>query len=193
MVAIDIIAKVRAVRTRASAIRASWDEFAAMWQLIARGIIGYAPLVGIPSPSNLHAEDNAFALAILAGLGSRASVERSSFTAPRNVGGLQLASVVECAVGAVASELMFLLNGNTLASVLARDALREAMLSDPLTTDFEDGLVLKAMRFLSGYGIYLTVATDQLVGRMLDNHASKRKIHGHSLMRPFNSQSFTKA
>ena len=178
MAAIDIITKVRSVRIRASAIRASWDELAAMWQLIARGIVGYVPLVGIPSPSNLHAEDNAFAVAVLAGLGSRVSVERSSFTAPRNVGGLQLASVVECAVGAVASELMFLLNGNTLASVLARDALREAMLSDPLTTDFEDGLVLKAMRFLSGYGIYLTVATDKLVGRMLDNHASNAQNPG---------------
>ena len=67
------------------------------------------------------------------------------------------------------------------------------MLSDPLTTDFEDGLVLNAMRFLSGDGINLTVATYKLVGRMLDNHASKRKIRGHLLLRPFNSESFAKA
>ena len=181
------------MRIRASAIRASWDELATMWQLIARGIIGYAPLVGTPSPSSLHAEDNAFALAILAGLCIRASVERSSLTAPRSVGGLQLASVVECAVGSVSSELMFLLNGGTLASDLARDALQEAMLSDPLTTDFSDGLVLKAMRFLSGYGIYLTVATDKLVGRMLDNYAARHKVQGHSLIVPFNAQAFAKA
>ena len=193
LAAANTISKVRAVRIRASAIRASWDELATMWQLIARGIIGYAPLVGTPSPSSLHAEDNAFALAILAGLGTRASVERSSLTAPRSVGGLQLASVVECAVGSVSSELMFLLNGGTLASDLVRDALQEAMLSDPLTTDFSDGLVLKAMRFLSGYGIYLTVATDKLVGRMLDNYAARHKVRGHSLIVPFNAQAFAKA
>ena len=74
------------------------------------------------------AEDTAFGLAILAGLGTRSSVERSSFTAPRRVGGFQLASVAECAVGAVSSELMFLLNGSTLASDLARDSLQGAML-----------------------------------------------------------------
>ena len=67
----------------------------------------------------------------VAGLGSRSSVERASLRAPRCVGGLQLASVVECAVGAVSSELMFLVNGSTLASDLARDSLQEAMLSDP--------------------------------------------------------------
>ena len=160
------------------AIRASWDELATMWQLIARGIVGYAPLVGTPSPESLHAEDSAFALAILAGLRTRSSVERSSLTAPRCVGGLQTASVVECAVGAVSSELMFL-NGRTLASDLARDSLQEAMLSDPLTTDFTDGLVSKAMRFLSGYGIYPIVYTDKLVGRMLDNYAARHKVRGH--------------
>ena len=84
---------------------------------------------GQSPPVSLHAEDTAFAVAILAGLGIRSSVERTRLTAPRCVGGLQLASVVECAVGAVSSELMFLLNGSTLASDLARDTLQEAMLS----------------------------------------------------------------
>ena len=126
MAAADTIAKIRALRSRAVSIRASWDELATMWQLIARGIVGYAPLVGTPAPTNLNTEDTAFSLAVLAGLGTRSSVERSSFTAPRCVGGLQLASVVECVVGAVASELMFLLHGSTLASELARDSLRDA-------------------------------------------------------------------
>ena len=193
MAAADTISKVRAVRTRATAIRASWDELATMWQLIARGIVGYAPLVGPPSPESLHAEDSAFALEILARLGTRSSVERSSLTAPRCVGGLQMASVMECAVGAVSSELMFLLNGRTLASDLARDSLQEAMLSDPLTTDFTDGLVSKAMRFLSGYGIYLTVSTDKLVGRMLDNYAARHKVRGHPLIGSFNAQAFARA
>ena len=193
LAAADTISKIRAARTRAMAIRASWDELATMWQLIARGIVGYAPLVGTPSPESLHAEDSAFALAILAGLGTRSSVERSSLTAPRCVGGLQIASVVECAVGAVSSELMLFLNGLTLASDLARGPLQEAMLSDPLTTDFTDGLVSKAMRFLSGYGIYLIVCTDKLVGRMLDNYAARHKVRGHPLIGSFNAQAFARA
>ena len=77
-----------------------------MWQLIARVIVGYASLVGIPLLADLHAEDIAFSFSILAGLGARASTERSSLIAPRCVGGVQMASVVECVTGAVASELM---------------------------------------------------------------------------------------
>ena len=131
-----------------------------MWQFIARGIVGYAPLVGIPSPVDLHAEDTAFSFSILAGLGTRSTAERFSLTAPRCVGGFQLASVMECVTGAVASELMFLLNGRTLASDIARDSLRDAMYADPFTTDFIYGLVPKAMAFLAGFKIYVTVATD---------------------------------
>ena len=127
LAAADTVAKIRALRFRASSIRASWDELATMWQLIARGIVGYAPLVGTPLPADLHAEDTAFSLSILAGLGTRSTAERSSLTAPRCVGGLQLASVVECVAGAVASELMFLLNGRTLASDIARDSLKDAI------------------------------------------------------------------
>ena len=74
-----------------------------------------------------------------------------------------MASVVECVVGAVSSELMFLLNGRTLASDIARDSLQDAMFSDPVSSDFMYGLVPKAMAFLAGYGIYVTVATDKLV------------------------------
>ena len=110
-----------------------------MWQLIARGVVGYAPLVGTPAPSHLHAEDSAFLLVVLARLGTRSSVDRMSLAAPRSVGGLQLASVVECVVGAVASELLFLLNGCTLASQLARDSLREVMMADPMTSDVGHG------------------------------------------------------
>ena len=52
------------------------------------------------------------------------------------------------------------------------------------------------MAFLAGYGIYIyiyiyiTVATDKLVGRMLDNFASKHKVRGHPLLGPFNSYVF---
>ena len=119
--------------------------------------------------------------------GTRPSAERSTLTAPRCVGGLQLASVVECVAGAVASELMFLLNGRTLASDIARDSLKDAMYADPVATEFTHGLLPKAMAFFAGYGIYVIVATGKLVGRMLGNFASKHKVRGHPLLGPFKS------
>ena len=161
-----------------------------MLQFIARGIVGYAPLVGTPSPADLHAEDIAFLHLILTGLGAQSSTERSSLTALRCVGGLQLPSVVECVTGAVASELMFFLNGRILAYDIARDSLKDAMYADPNSIDFTYGLVLQAMAFLAGHGIYATVATDKLFGRMLDNYACKRKVHGHPLLGSFNSYVF---
>ena len=45
----DIVSKINGLRLRIGIIRASWDEAAAMWQVIARGVVGYAPLVGTPS------------------------------------------------------------------------------------------------------------------------------------------------
>ena len=56
--------------------------------------------------------------------------------------------MVECVVGAVSSELMFLLNGRTLASDIARDSLQDAMFSDPVSTDFMYGLAQQLLRFL---------------------------------------------
>ena len=93
---------------------------------------------------------------------------------------------MECVAGAVASELMFFLNGRTLASDIACDSLKEAMYADLDATDFTHGLLPKAMVFLDGYVIYITVATDKLVCRMLDNFASKHKVRGHLLLGPFN-------
>ena len=67
------------------------------------------------------------------------------------------------------------------------------MYADPNATDFTYGLVPKAMAFLAGYGIYVTVATDKLVGRMLDNNASKHKVRGHVFVGPFNSYVFKRS
>ena len=66
-------------------------------------------------------------------------------------------------------------------------------MADPMTTDIRYGLVPKAMAFLAGYGIYVTVATDKLVGRMLDNLAAKHKVQGHPLVGPFNAHAFSRA
>ena len=105
--------------------------------------------MGIPLPADLHAEDSAVFVSILAGLGARASTERSRITASRSVGGVQMASVVECVTGAVASAGTFFLNGCILASDISRDSLNDAMYADPNSTDFTYGLVPKAMAFLA--------------------------------------------
>ena len=71
-------------------------------------------------------------------------------------------------VAAVARELKILLLGETPASQMARDELRWAMQEPPGRVDQITGLVTSAMRFLAGYGIYLTVSTDRAVARVLD-------------------------
>ena len=104
-----------------------------------------------------------------------------------------MASVVECVIGAVASEFMFLFNSCILASDISRDSLKNAMYADPNATDFTHGLVPKAMAFLAGHGIYVTVATDKLVGRMFDNYASKHKVRGYLLVGPLSSYVFKRS
>ena len=94
LAAADTLVKVGALRGRIASLHTSWDEAATMWQLIARGVVGYVTVVGTPAASSLHAEDSAFFLLVLSRLGARSSLERISVTAPRNIGGFQLASIV---------------------------------------------------------------------------------------------------
>ena len=78
-------------------------------------------------PCELHSADTALQALILHSLHVRLSVERESCLASFAVGGLQLTSVVESAVAAVARDLVDLLNGTEQASVVAWDFLRHAM------------------------------------------------------------------
>ena len=52
--------RLRGIRISARSRRASWDELAAVVSLVVRGVLSYAPLVGLPFPSTLHNEDAAF-------------------------------------------------------------------------------------------------------------------------------------
>ena len=81
-----------------------------MCHMIARGIVGYAPMVGTPQPKDFHFEYTAFYDSVQIALGIRQTAERSSLTAVRSVGGLQLPSVVEAVVSGVANEVVYLLN-----------------------------------------------------------------------------------
>ena len=157
-----------------------WDEVAAAFQLIGRGYISYAPLVGIPSPKSLHLQDADLQLLILKRLQVRCSVERVSLLAPREIGGLQLPSMVESMVAAVGSDLLSLLNGKTPASDLARAELRMAMRSDPDAAHMHQGIVCRALFFLAGYGMYLSVSTERLLSRLLD-HLKQRLGSPHAL------------
>ena len=128
----DTIEKIKNIRSRIAITRATWDETAMMWQLIAGGIVGYAPMVGTPPPSDPHLEGTAFFHSIFTSLGTRHPAERSSLTAAKSAGGLQVASVVEGVVSGVANEAMYVLNSSTIASSIARDMLKEAMHTKPL-------------------------------------------------------------
>ena len=99
--------KLRNLRSRITMVKAAWDEIAAMWQLIARGIVGYAPTVRTPPPKDLHMEDTAFYHFVLTALGSRQTADRSSFTATKTVGGLQLPNNLNAIVSGVAYEIMY--------------------------------------------------------------------------------------
>ena len=70
--------------------------------------------------------------------------------------------------------MTYLLNGDTTAANVARDSLLEGMRTAPADADAYDGLIPRALRFLAGYGIHVTVATDRRVGRFLDILASRR-------------------
>ena len=101
--------------------------------------------------------------------------------AARSVGGVQVASVTECVVSAVAWDIIALLNGSTTSSTLARDSLREAMSLPGAEADGVCGLVVNALRFSAGYGIYVSLSTDRFVSRTLDAIA-RRRGRRHLLM-----------
>lgn len=108
----------------------------------------------------------------------------------RAAGGLQLPSVVECMVARVACELLALLNGSAQASTVVRDSLPEGMLVDPAVAVDFSGLVPNAMRFLAGYGMYVTTSTDRTVARILDAIAREQGFRCHSLVGPFDARLF---
>ena len=91
-----------------------------------------------------------------------------------------------------ASEIVFLLNGNTLASNIAGDTLKKSMFADPEKFDNNFGLIPKAMSFLTGYGIYICTSTDRFVRRMLDIFAKQRKASGHVVIGLFDEKVYKK-
>ena len=168
LAASDLSGKLEAARRRISSKCCSWDEARALMQWIIGGSLNYAPLVGLPTVPSLHQEDAALHRLVLASLRTRVTAEHVSLTAPRKLGGLALPSVTEMLVAAVASDLLCLLNGSSQTSLLARDALRQALECDPSELDSHRGLVTDALRFLAGYGLYLSLSTDRFVSRVLD-------------------------
>ena len=182
-----LLAKMQTFMDQLSWQRASWDEIAlsAQWQL--GGHINYCSLIGIPDISSLHLVDSRLQSLLLRALRVRPSAEHHSCLAPYSVGGLQTTSVVECTVGAVARDLMNLLNGSGMASSLARDSLRHAMSALPLTPAILSGTVCRSIRHLAAYGIYLSTAPDRSVGRILDKLHERRHLRCLSLAGPYNS------
>lgn len=185
----DLLSKFAAARRRLSAKHCSWDECLALYQWVMRGAASYVPLVGIPAPVSLHEEDVCFQRLLLSALGVRSTAERVSLLAASHIGGLGAPSVVETLVASCASDLITLLSGSSTASLVARDSLRHALLLPPQQAEDWDGLVVRGMRFLSGYGFHITVSTDRFVGRVLDLLAA-HSAHPHALLGPFDPAVF---
>ena len=165
----DLVTKLEAVRHRLACKCCSWDEGRAMIQWILGGSLGYAPLVGLPSPATLHQEDAALHRLLLSSLGTRVTAERMSLSASRSSGGLGVPLLSEMLVASTAADLLLLLNGKSSASLVSRDTLRQALRSSPHTLPNFAGLLLSALNLLAGYGIYISLSTDRFVARMLDN------------------------
>ena len=72
-------------------------------------------------------------------------------------------SVVEAVVSGVANDVIYLLNGDTTASRIARHTLKESMFEKPDEVDTTFGLINRALTFLAGYGIYVCTSTDRFV------------------------------
>ena len=165
----DLVDKLAAVRQRIACKCCSWDEGLAMIQMIIGGILSYAPLIGIPPPATLHQEDAALHRFLLSSLGTRITAEHVSVSASRKVGGLGAPLLTDLLVAAVAADLVTLLNGTAPASLVARDTLRQALVCSAEELPRHAGTLTDAMRFLAGYGFYVSFATDRFVARVLDN------------------------
>ena len=102
-------------------------------------------------------------------------------------------SIVEAVINGVANGIMYLLNGDTTASKIARHAIKISIFKDPskISTDF--GTINRALAFLSGYSIYVCTSTDRFVCRKLHAHAIIHRFKGHPLIGGFDATKFSKA
>ena len=99
------MAKIAGILSQLRRKNAAWDEIAMITQWQIRGHINYCPLVGTPSPSELSGADKSLQALVFLSLRVRPSVEHKSCLASFSVGGLQLPSVVESMVAALAKDL----------------------------------------------------------------------------------------
>lgn len=186
----DLTSRIAAVRKSLNVRQVSCDEIAADMQLVIRGVMGYALLIGPAQAPNLHFEEAEFQRLLLQMLGVRGTAERASLLARRAKCGAQLMSVVECAVSAIARDLISLLSGGTQAALLARDSLRHDMFVGPAQTESQQGLVAQAMRSLAGYGVYISVPTDWTACRLLDARRVSKQVQHQHLVGPYDHQAF---
>ncbi|CAE7809936.1 unnamed protein product, partial [Symbiodinium necroappetens] len=170
--------------------RLSWDELLMGAQLYGAGYLNYAPLVGLLEPQELHKHDAAMQHLLLRSLGVRSTAERVGLLAPRRLGGLQLHSAVETFLGAVSAEVLRLLNSPCLAGQLARDSLREAMLMEPAHAEQCSFMVVRAMRLLAGYGLFINASTERSVSRVLDHIVQAQGLSPAGLIGTFDARKF---
>ena len=181
----DLLLKLDKLLKSFSARRFSWDELTLGAQLYAAGYLNYAPLVGIPDLQTLHRHDAAVQLHLLRALHVRSSAERVGLLAARSLGGLQLFSAVEGSLASVAAEVLRLLSSQSPAGQLARDALKEAMFMEPTAAEQCDYMIVRALRDLAGYGIFINASMDRTVSRILDHLVELQRLRPPGLIGPF--------
>ena len=128
----DLMVKRHAALEMMRRRHASWDEAALSAQWHLHGYVNYCPLIGIPHPSHLHVADALLQKYITTSMGIRRIGARANCLALVSVGGLQLTSLVESTVAAVARDSIVAMNGDSAMSTVARRVLRQAMNERPL-------------------------------------------------------------
>ena len=190
MAAADTIKRLQGLVQKFTWRRLSWDELLMGAQLYGAGYLNYAPLVGLPEPQELHKHDAAMQHLLLRSLGVRSTAERVGLLAPRRLGGLQLHSAVETLLGATSAEVLRLLNSPCLAGQLARDSLQEAMLMEPADAEQCSFMVVRAMRLLAGYGLFINASTERSVSRVLDHIVQAQGLSPAGLIGTFDARKF---
>ena len=133
------------------------------------GFLNYAPLVGCPFPTDLQRFDMRVGSYLRGFFHASSRSERIGFHAPSSAGSLAVPSILGLALQAIARELLVLLMGSSLSSLLARDALRRLMSNrsgysyDGFSSSF---FLADAVSLLAAFGWFVECQSDRFVGRV---------------------------
>ena len=145
------------------------EEVRRYLEITVGGFLNYAPLVGCPFPTDLQRFDMRVGSYLRGFFHASSRSERIGFHAPSSAGSLAVPSILGLALQAIARELLVLLMGSSLSSLLARDALRRLMSNrsgysyDGFSSSF---FLADAVSLLAAFGWFVECQSDRFVGRV---------------------------